>query len=672
MHTEFYWRWIHLIIVLAFSMFFIFLTFVGAFKINHSGKQASSKLIAPKNAVKLEIQPGKVSEAAKGQGAFMSWENLSYAVDVKVGRKKEKLPLLQGINGFVRPGMLMALMGPSGAGKSTLLDVLGNRKTGGHIEGKILVNGSPRNQFFNRFTAYVEQMDMLMPLASVYETILFSAQTRLPGSLTKGEIELRIKDTMHILDLESIQGMMAGALSMEQRKRLTIAVELVSDPQLLFLDEPTSGLDSQAAMKVMEVVKRVAETGRAVICTIHQPSLAVFSYFDYLLLLKRGGKTVYFGPTGKDCSAVLEYFASIGWECAPKRNPADFILDAAAITSEHQHLLEKGQEDPEEAFLGSALKTEQESHLNDVPAGFVAPHFEGKYASGFVRQLECNLRRSWANVRRRTQDLRARTMRSILMGVIIGTLFLQLKHNQKGANDRFGLLFFTLIIMGTSANNAVPNIVGERAVFYREMAAGAYRALTYMISLVLTEMPVTLFTSFLLSVIAYWLAGLQSSAGHFFFFAWMIFVYGSTTMGFVMFVSLATPNGEVAQALVGVATSVFSLFAGFIITRPNIPDYWIWMYYFNLMHYPLEAVVVNEMEGQTFGCPNNEGAVWVPIPSANTTKPYCPITSGADILKGLDFKVDNKFPDMGISIGFWFAMVLASFLALRFIRHIKR
>lgn len=673
MHTEFHWRWIHWIIMLSFSVFFTMLTFIGAHRINHGNSAAAkSKIIAPKNSLKLDIKPGQVSESAKGVGAFMSWENLSYAVDVKKDGKKEKLPLLQGINGFVRPGMLMALMGPSGAGKSTLLDVLANRKTGGHIEGKILVNGAPRNRFFNRFTAYVEQQDMLMPLATVYETILFSAQTRLPTALSKGEIELRIKDTLHILDLESIQGMMAGALSMEQRKRLTIAVELVSDPQLLFLDEPTSGLDSQAATKVMDVVKRVAETGRAVICTIHQPSLAVFSCFDHLLLLKRGGKTVYFGPTGADCGAVLEYYASIGWECAPKRNPADFILDAAAITSENQNLLEKGQEDPEEAYLGSQLKKDMEAHLNDVPAGFVAPHFSGKYASPFIRQLECNLRRSWNNVRRRIEDLRARTMRSILMGIIIGTLFLQLKHDQKGASDRFGLLFFSLIIMGTSANNAVPNIVNERAVFYREMAAGSYRAVTYLISLITTELPVTLFTSFLLSILVYWIAGLQSSASHFFFFAWIIFLYGSTTMGFVNFLSLATPNGEIAQAIVGVFTSLFSLFAGFIITRPSIPNYWIWLYYFNIMHYPLEAIVVNEMEGQTFSCPGGKGAVLVPIPSHNTTKEFCPITSGNDVLRGLDFHVDDKFNDMGISIGFWFFMVMCSYLALRYIRHIKR
>jgi ABC-type multidrug transport system permease subunit len=226
--------------------------------------------------------------------------------------------------------------------------------------------------------------------------------------------------------------------------------------------------------------------------------------------------------------------------------------------------------------------------------------------------------------------------------------------------------------MGTSANNAVPNVVNGRSVFYREQAAGAYRSITFLIGILVTEIPITLLTSLLISTITYWLAGLAPAASHFFFFAWIVFIYGSLTMTFVIFLSFATPNGEIAQGLVGVFTSVFSLFAGFIITRPNIPKYWIWMYYLNLVHYPLEAVVVNEMEGNWFGCPHGKGAVEVYIPSANTTKEYCPITTGEMMLESVDYKVGNKFPDMAITLAFWFAFVIFSFLALRFIRHIKR
>lgn len=673
MHTEFGWRWAHLFIMLAFGVFFNIIMFVGGNYINHMHKMKSSKKQL-KDAIMIEVAAEK-KEALKKTGAYMSWDNLSYSVDVKKGRSKEELVLLDGITGCVRPGMLMALMGPSGAGKSTLLDVLANRKTGGHIKGEILINGQPRDKFFFRLSAYVEQQDMLMPLATVYETVLFSAQVRLPREMSKSEIDVRIRDTLHILDLEDIEAMRAGDLSMEQRKRLTIAVELVSDPQLLFLDEPTSGLDSQAAMKVMEVVKRIAETGRAVICTIHQPSLTVFSYFDHLLLLKRGGRTVYFGPTGKDCESVLEYFSVIGWECAPKRNPADFILDAAAVHHESSagaDEIEGKQQDPEAAYRASKLRVDMESHIKDLPAGYHAPSFKKQYASSFWRQLECNLRREWFNVLRRTQDLRARIMRSVMLGIIIGTVFLQLDHDQAGATSRFGLCFFVLIIQGTSANNAVPNVVDGRSVYYREQAAGAYRAIAYLCAIVIVEIPIILGTSLILSILTYWLAGLVASASHFFFFAWILFMYGLLSMAWVVFLSLALPSSEAAHALVGVFTSIFALFAGFIITKPNIPNYWIWMYYINFFHYPLEAIVVNEMKDTWFGCPKGKGAVNVFIPSANTTKEYCPITNGNQMIKGVAFRPGFKIDDMWIIIGMWIGVVALCYIALRYLRHLKR
>lgn len=313
-----------------------------------------------------------------------------------------------------------------------------------------------------------------------------------------------------------------------------------------------------------------------------------------------------------------------------------------------------------------------ESQIHDIPEGFVAPTFDKQFASSFGQQVKYNLKREWANVKRRTQDLRTRFMRGIMLGIIVGTLFLQLGHDQSGANDRFGLLFLVLVLLGTAANNIIPNIVGGRAVFYREQAAGAYRAVSYLIALLVTEFPITLSSSVLLSILTYFISGLSSTANQFFFYAWMLFLYGCLTIAFVIFLSLATPNGEVAAALSGVFTSLFALFAGFIITKSNIPDYWIWLYYISFVHYPLEAIVVNEMHGTTFECPGGKGAVKVDIISANTTKLYCPITSGDTMIKYVDFEVDNRLPNMGITITIWVGLVICSFLALRFIRHIKR
>eukprot|EP00026_Physarum_polycephalum_P000651 Phypoly_transcript_00652.p1 GENE.Phypoly_transcript_00652~~Phypoly_transcript_00652.p1 ORF type:complete len:1280 (+),score=171.37 Phypoly_transcript_00652:231-4070(+) len=669
-HTSLKWRWINLLIMLAFSFFVVLLNLVAAAKVHNATKLKKPTKVRKTEAKAIQIAPVPITESSKGQGAHMSWENLSYSVKVKNGRQVEERVLLTGLTGYVRPGMLMALMGPSGAGKTTLLDVLGNRKTSGTIKGQILINGAPRDKFFGRYSAYVEQQDMLMPLATVYETVEFSARLRLPPELSPEEVKARIKETLNILDLDTIKGRFAGSLSMEQRKRLTIAVELVTNPQLLFLDEPTSGLDAQAATKVMQVILRVSQTGRSVICTIHQPSLAVFSYFDHLFLLKRGGKTIYFGPTGNDCEAVLAYFSSIGWECAPKRNPADFILDAAAVVSGETD--DGEQQDPEVAYEQSYLKKEMESHTNEIPPGFVAQKFSRQYASSIFQQFACNMRREWANVRRRRQSLLARFARVAIMGVFIGTVFLQLSHDQESATDRLGMFFFILICIGALANDAVPNVVDSRAVFYREQASGTYRPLAYIVALISTDIPSTIASALLFSVITYWLAGLAATTSQFFFFTWIIFLFYGLCIAWVIFLSLVAPSGEIALAVSNASVVFFSIYSGFIISRTSMPKYWTWMYYLSFFHYPLEAALVNEMQNNQFSCPNGKGAVQVFIPSANTTKEFCPLVTGEQMLLSMDFEASAKMMDMGVTLGYWVAFAIGSYLALRFIRHIKR
>jgi ABC-type multidrug transport system permease subunit len=153
---------------------------------------------------------------------------------------------------------------------------------------------------------------------------------------------------------------------------------------------------------------------------------------------------------------------------------------------------------------------------------------------------------------------------------------------------------------------------------------------------------------------------------------WLLFIYYCLSISWVIFLALISPNGEIALAISSTSVAVLSLFSGFIITRPDIPPYWIWMYYFNFFRYALESLVVNEMKNNSFGCPNGKGAVEVWIPSANTTKQFCPISTGEQMLLSVDFSSNNRIPDMGITIGFWLAIVIACYFALRFIRHIKR
>ncbi|KAK6418598.1 ATP-binding cassette transporter snq2, partial [Oleoguttula sp. CCFEE 5521] len=261
--------------------------------------------------------------------AVLTWENLCYDVPVPSGQ----LRLLKDIFGYVKPGQLTALMGASGAGKTTLLDVLASRKNIGVIGGDRLVDGLPPGMDFQRGTSYAEQLDVHEATQTVREALRFSADLRQPYETPQSEKYQYVEEIIALLEMEDIADAIIGdpdaGLAVEQRKRVTIGVELAAKPELLlFLDEPTSGLDSQSAFNIVRFLRKLAAAGQAILCTIHQPNASLFENFDRLLLLQKGGETVYFGDIGKDAQALIGYFRNHGAECPPDANPAEWMLDA--------------------------------------------------------------------------------------------------------------------------------------------------------------------------------------------------------------------------------------------------------------------------------------------------------------------------------------------------------
>lgn len=206
------------------------------------------------------------------------------------------------------------------------------------MAGDQLVNGRPLAADFQRGTAYVEQQDVHEFTATIREAFRFSAYLRQPATVSKEEKDAYVEDVIQLLELEDQADAMIGfpgfGLSVEARKRVTIGVELSAKPQLLlFLDEPTSGLDGQSAYNLIRFLKKLAAAGQAILCTIHQPNALLFENFDRLLLLKSGGRTVYFGDIGKDSHVIRDYFARNGAECPPSANPAEFMLDVSFLAS---------------------------------------------------------------------------------------------------------------------------------------------------------------------------------------------------------------------------------------------------------------------------------------------------------------------------------------------------
>jgi len=257
---------------------------------------------------------------------IFSWQHVQYTVPLGGDHRR----LLDDVSGYVAPGKLTALMGESGAGKTTLLNVLAQRFSTGVVTGDRFVNGQALPPDFQAQTGYVQQMDTHVPSATVREALLFSAKMRQPASVPLAEKEAYVDTCLRMCGLESHADAIIGSLGIEHRKRTTIGVELAAKPQLLlFLDEPTSGLDSQSAWAIVSFLRSLANNGQAILCTIHQPSAELFQVFDRLLLLRKGGQTVYFGDIGYKAGTLINYFERNGSRrCAADDNPAEFMLDA--------------------------------------------------------------------------------------------------------------------------------------------------------------------------------------------------------------------------------------------------------------------------------------------------------------------------------------------------------
>lgn len=293
-------------------------------KPNKERDELNAALIAKRDLRRTTHAEAEGSEMKIESKAVLTWEGLNYDVPVPSG----ELRLLNNIYGYVKPGELTALMGASGAGKTTLLDVLAARKSIGVISGDVLVDGLKPGISFQKNTSYAEQLDVHEPTTTVREALRFSADLRQPISVPQSEKYAYVEEVLSLLEMEDMADAIIGdpesGLAVEQRKRVTIGVELAAKPELmLFLDEPTSGLDSQSAFNIVRFLKKLANAGQAILCTIHQPNAALFENFDRLLLLQRGGQTVYFGEVGKDAHVLLNYFAKRGAHCPPDANVAE-------------------------------------------------------------------------------------------------------------------------------------------------------------------------------------------------------------------------------------------------------------------------------------------------------------------------------------------------------------
>ncbi|CAN6183585.1 unnamed protein product [Urochloa humidicola] len=543
------------------------------------------------------------------QPLSLSFNHMNYYVDMPAEMKEQgftesRLQLLSDISGAFRPGVLTALVGVSGAGKTTLMDVLAGRKTSGTIEGDIKLSGYPKNQeTFARISGYCEQTDIHSPNITVYESLVYSAWLRLSSEVDDNTRKMFVEEVMALVELDVLRDALVGlpgvsGLSIEQRKRLTIAVELVANPSIIFMDEPTSGLDARAAAIVMRTVRNTVNTGRTVVCTIHQPSIDIFEAFDELLLLKRGGRVIYAGQLGVQSRVLVEYFEAIPG--VPKitegYNPATWMLEVSSPIAEARMNV-----DFAEIYANSALyRSNQEliKELSIPPPGYQDLSFPSKYAQNFTNQCMANTWKQYRSYWKNPPYNAMRYLMTALYAIVFGTVFWRKGKNVETEQELLSLLgaTYACVFFLGAANllTALPVFSIERTVFYREKAAGMFSPLSYAFAVTVVELLYCIGQGILYTIPIYAMIGYDWKADKFFYFLFFItacFLYFA--MLGAMLVS-CTPSQILASILVSIILTCWNIFAGFLISRPALPVWWRWFYWCDPVAWTIYGVIASQ------------------------------------------------------------------------------
>jgi len=561
-----------------------------------------------------EEEKNKAADTLRAATDIFTWRNVNYDIQIK----GEPRRLLSDVSGYVVPGKMTALMGESGAGKTTLLNVLAQRVDMGVVTGDMLVNGKLLPASFQRQTGYCQQQDTHMATTTVREALQFSALLRQPRTTPKAEKLEYVEEIIKLLEMEAYSEALVGevgmGLNVEQRKRLTIGVELAAKPALLvFLDEPTSGLDSQSSWSIMLLLRKLADHGQAILATIHQPSSELFQTFDRLLLLQKGGKTVYFGDLGKNSSTLIKYFHErTDKRCAEDDNPAEYILDAigaGASAKVDKDWYQMWNESEESKHIQEDIDRFHNEKGNEESAADKSPDSGRNFASSPMTQLRVVTTRVFQHYNRDPTYIVAKFMLNIFAGLFIGFSFWMSPADPTGLQNRLFAVFMAVVLAAPLAQQLQPKFLDLRQLYEaREKPSRMYHWSVLVFSSVVVEIPFNILAGTLFFVCWYWTVGLPSGANRagyaYLLYAVLFELYYAS---FAQFVASFSPNAMAASVLYSSFFSFVIIFNGVVQPVSQLPYFWrSWMYHLSPFTYLIDGLVSNALGGVAIRCKQDQ------------------------------------------------------------------
>ncbi|EAR86408.2 ABC-2 family transporter protein (macronuclear) [Tetrahymena thermophila SB210] len=537
-------------------------------------------------------------EQAK-KGIDITWRNVKYTAHTKNSHRE----ILKGLSGICKAGEMTAIMGSSGAGKTTLLNILCCRAENTNevkLLGDITANGKSYDaRSFSNFAAYVMQEDLILETMTVLEALHFAANLKMTG--TEQQKQAKVQEVLKIMRLEKCQNSLIGGNTIKgitkgEKKRTSIAFELVSDPDVIFLDEPTSGLDSFTAYNVVDVLQQYArEQNKTIICTIHQPSSEIFIKFDRLILLV-DGQFIYQGPRDK----VIDYFGSFGFQCPHLSNPADYFISIMHAESEKNRKSYKVYFENFEKKLSDDISKEIDQHGTKLI-------LQKSAQASFLTQVSILIKRNFKNVQRNPMEFRAKIIQSIILGLFTGLIYLNLpdpeshRDDQRVVNDYNGAIFF--LIQNTHQSTLFQMIVSiplEKGVYLKEKNAKLYSANAYFLAKMAIESIVALVQPIVFISISYYMIGLNENFGRFCFFVLVSIINSFIGLSQGLFCGSFFNDPSTAMSITPMMILPFFLFSGFYRNVADMPDWNAWFQWLSNYRYAFEALIRNNYTDSPF------------------------------------------------------------------------